>query len=59
MGERTQLMVKLNDKQGTTKFSTVLHYQWGYGRSMLMDALNLVAQFPFYCQLPQSKDWGL
>ena len=56
MGERTQLMVKLNDKQGTTKFSTVLHYQWGYGRSMLMDALNLVAQFPFYCQLPQSKD---
>ena len=51
MGERTQLMVKLNDKQGTTKFSTVLHYQWGYGRSMLMDALNLVVQFPFYYEL--------
>ena len=58
MGERTQLMIKLNDKQGTTKFSTVLHYQWGYGRSMLMDALNLVAQFPFYYELKLDKPFG-
>ena len=46
MGERTQLMVRLNDEQGKTKFSTVLHYQWGFGRVMLMDTLNLVIQFP-------------
>ena len=46
MGERTQLLIRLHDEDGSTKFSTILHYQWGFGRVMLMDALNLVIQFP-------------
>ena len=30
MGERTQLMVKLNDKQGTTKFSMTIRRESPY-----------------------------
>ena len=36
MGERTQALIEVN--VGTeTKASFSLHYQWGYGRAMLMD----------------------
>lgn len=40
MGERTQMLVtvKIDDKE---KVSRSLHYQWGYGRVMLLDALHL------------------
>lgn len=51
MGQRTQLLVRLHNENGETKFSTILHYQWGFGRVMVMDALNLVIQFPFYLDL--------
>ena len=46
MGERTQMLIRLHDHTGEVKFSTILHYQWGYGRVMPMDALNLVIQMP-------------
>lgn len=40
MGERTQLLVSV--KYGDeVKTSFSIHYQWGYGRIMLMDTLNL------------------
>ena len=48
MSERTQLLVRLHDKNGETKFSTILHYKWKSRRVILMDVLNLVAQFPFH-----------
>ncbi len=51
MSERTQLLVRLHDKNGETKFSTILHYKWKSRRVILMDVLNLVAQFPFHFDL--------
>ena len=46
MGERTQLLINVKDKEDNLIIGTVLHYQWGYGRVMPMDALSLVSQFP-------------
>ena len=46
MGERTQMLIRLHDHTGEVKFSTILHYQWGFGRVMPMDALNLIIQMP-------------
>ncbi|GET06536.1 hypothetical protein SY212_15660 [Ligilactobacillus agilis] len=58
MGERTQLLVRLHDEDGKTRFSTVLHYQWGFGRVMLMDTLNLVAQIPAAYHLNLESAFG-
>lgn len=43
MGERTQALVTIN-YEGKVRTSVSLHYQWGYGRVMLMDVLNLAVQ---------------
>lgn len=43
MGQRTQALVTINYK-GKLRTSVSIHYQWGYGRVMLMDLLNLVFQ---------------
>ena len=52
MGERTQLMVKLNDKQGTTKFST--------GKYAVLYPCKLWQLEPEGSKLisPMSLDWG-
>ena len=43
MGERTQALIEVN--VGTeTKASFSLHYQWGYGRAMLMDLLHIAIE---------------
>lgn len=47
MGERTQMLVSYISQQGedtintSSSISMSLHYQWGIGRVMLMDALNI------------------
>ncbi|WP_304682241.1 hypothetical protein [Lactobacillus taiwanensis] len=46
MGERTQLLINVKDKEDNLIIGTVLHYQWGYGRVMPMDALTLITNFP-------------
>lgn len=46
MGERTQMLIRMHDHTGKVRFSTILHYTWGYGRRMPMDALNLIIQMP-------------
>ncbi len=58
MGERTQLLLRLHDENEDVKFSTILHYQWGFGRVMLMDTLNLVTRFPFYLNLGLDNAFG-
>ncbi|MDN5973545.1 MAG: hypothetical protein L0L66_07740 [Bifidobacterium crudilactis] len=47
MGERTQLLVsyqqRFKDENGnftTSRAALSMHYQWGYGRVMLMDAMS-------------------
>lgn len=41
MGQRTQLLVTVKyGEEIKTSFS--IHYQWGYGRVMLMDTLNIL-----------------
>lgn len=39
MGERTQALVTFKYDE-TEEVSVSIHYQWGYGRVMLMDVLN-------------------
>lgn len=55
MGERTQLLIQVKDKKDNLLIGTVLHYQWGYGRTMLMDALNLIINFPWYSDLDSNN----
>lgn len=40
MGERTQALITVKYGNSKTKASVSIHYQWGYGRYMLMDVLN-------------------
>lgn len=43
MGERTQLLFRVtNAKTKKVEYSVIYHYQVGYGRKMIMDALHLV-----------------
>lgn len=51
MGERTQLLVNVVDGKGNHLLGTVLHYQWGCGRVMLMDALHLAINLPWSYRL--------
>ncbi len=55
MGERTQLLIQVKDKKDNLLIGTVLHYQWGYGRTMLMDALNLIINFPWHYDLDSNN----
>lgn len=41
MGQRTQMLVTVSF-DGKVKTSISLHYQWGYGRTMLIDALRTI-----------------
>ena len=45
MGQRTQALIRYNHEsaQGNARelASVSLHYQWGYGKVMLMDVLNI------------------
>lgn len=42
MGQRTQMLFRVTDtKSKKVLFSVVYHYQWGFGRVMLMDMLHL------------------
>lgn len=43
MGERTQLFINVENKRGQQILGTVVHYQWGYGRVMLANGLNIAA----------------
>ena len=52
MGERTAMLVRVYDKDkkgygkaGKLCYSTILYYQWGFGRVMLEDAMHLAAAF--------------
>ena len=40
MGERTQLFIRIEDEDHNQIAGLVRHYQWGFGRVMLMDAVN-------------------
>lgn len=47
MGERTTALIRVwntKDGQKVEEFSTIIYYQWGFGRAMLMDLLNLAVQ---------------
>ncbi len=40
MGQRTQALITFKIGNGEPEVSVSIHYQWGYGRYMLMDVLN-------------------
>lgn len=47
MGQRTQMLITIKETTGGDKpLGVSLHYQWGYGRVMLMDALNFAQALP-------------
>lgn len=54
MGERSQLLVNVMDEKGNQLCGTMIHYQWGCGRVMPMDALNLAINLPWSYQLQDS-----
>lgn len=51
MGERTQLLIRIEDEDHKQIAGLVRHYQWGLGRVMLMDALNIAINMPFTSEL--------
>lgn len=51
MGERTQLLIRIEDEDHKQIANLVRHYQWGFGRVMLMDALNVAINMPFTSEL--------
>ena len=51
MGERTQLFIRIEDEDHKQIAGLVRYYQWGFGRVMLMDALNIAINLPFRSEL--------
>lgn len=51
MGERTQCLIRIEDEDHNQIAGLVRHYQWGFGRVMLMDALNVAINMPFTSEL--------
>ena len=51
MGERTQLLINIVNEKDEQICGTIIHYQWGYGRVMLMDALNIAINLPWSYKL--------
>lgn len=51
MGERTQLLIRIEDEDHKQITGLVRYYQWGFGRVMLMDALNIAINLPFTSEL--------
>ena len=48
MGERTQLLLNVHDKDEQL-LGSIVHYQWGgSGISMILDTINLIYNFPQY-----------
>jgi hypothetical protein len=56
MGERTQLIVNADFPAEKIKFGTVIHYQWGGGVTMLLDALNIIRELPSYSLLQYDNE---
>lgn len=51
MGERTQLFIRIEDEDHKQIAGLVRYYQWGFGRVMLIDALNVAINLPFRSEL--------
>lgn len=51
MGERTQLFIRIEDEDHNQIAGLVRHYQWGFGRVMVMDALNIAINLPFRSEI--------
>jgi len=46
MGERTQILVNVHLSDERYAFGTVIHYQWGAGITMLLDAIPIIRALP-------------
>lgn len=51
MGERTQVLYEIKDEKDNLLTSQAYHYQWGYGRVMLMSVLHTCINLPWSFEL--------
>lgn len=56
MGERTQILVNVHLSNERYAFGTVIHYQWGAGITMLLDAIDIIRSLPSPYMLKYDDD---
>lgn len=56
MGERTQILVNVHLSDEKCPFGTVIHYQWGAGITMLLDAISVIRSLPSPYMLKYDDD---